>query len=127
LLIVLADTEPLIVNVPLLLIAQLKSVVAYASNTKECKNKTLLAYFGETIEKDCGICSFCISKKKSPKKNDKLPSKIIELLKSNDFNSREIQKSTKANEDDVIFALQTLMEDNRIILKSTNLYSLKKN
>ena len=108
-------------------IAQLKSVVAYASNTKECKNKTLLAYFGETIEKDCGICSFCISKKKSPKKNDKLPSKIIELLKSNDFNSREIQKSTKANEDDVIFALQTLMEDNRIILKSTNLYSLKKN
>ncbi|HPW98084.1 MAG TPA: ATP-dependent DNA helicase RecQ [Flavobacterium sp.] len=108
-------------------IAQLKSVVAYASNTKECKNKTLLAYFGETIEKDCGICSFCISKKKSPKKNDKLPSKIIELLKSNDFNSREIQKSTKANEDDVIFALQTLMEHNRIILKSTNLYSLKKN
>jgi ATP-dependent DNA helicase RecQ len=58
-------------------IAQLKSVVAYASNTKECKNKTLLAYFGETIEKDCGICSFCISKKKSPKKMTNYRQKLL--------------------------------------------------
>jgi ATP-dependent DNA helicase RecQ len=26
------------------------------------------AYFGETDTKDCGICSYCISKKKSPPK-----------------------------------------------------------
>lgn len=107
-------------------IEQLESVIDYVSNTKECKNKTLLAYFGETIKDNCGICSYCISKKEIQKNNTSLLKMILELLNKNDFNSREIQKNTKAKEEDVIFALQTLMEENKIILKPNNLYSLKK-
>jgi ATP-dependent DNA helicase RecQ len=107
-------------------VEQLKSVIDYASNTKECKNKTLLAYFGEIIKVDCGICSFCIAKKEPKKDNSTLIPTIIELLQTTDLSSREIQKNTNAKEDDVIFALQTLMEQNKIIIKTNNLYSLKK-
>ena len=106
-------------------IQQLKSVVDYASNIKECKNKTLLAYFGEIVKEDCGICSYCIAKKELKNNSNTLSEKILELLKSNDFNSREIQKNTKGKEDDVIFALQNLIEDEKIIIKSNNSYSLK--
>ena len=107
-------------------IEQLKSVIDYVSNDRECKNKTLLAYFGETIKEDCGICSYCISKKEVKKDTVVLLATILEILKNNDFSSREIQKYAKAREDDVIFALQTLMEENKIIIKPNNLYSLKK-
>ena len=107
-------------------IEQLKAVVDYSSNMSECKNKTLLDYFGEITKKDCGICSYCISKKVVKKNTSQLLDIIVELLKNNDFSSREIQKKTKAKEDDVIFALQILLEENKIIIKSNNLYSFKK-
>lgn len=107
-------------------IEQLKSVVDYASNTKECKNKTLLAYFGEIVKEDCGICSYCIAKKEVKKDSLSLSGTILELLRNHDFSSRDIQKNTKGKEDDVIFAIKNLMEDGKIVIKPNNLYSLKK-
>ena len=106
-------------------IEQLKSVIEYVSNNKECKNKKLLAYFGEIVTKDCGICSYCISKKEVKIDSFNLMEHILALLATNDFSSREIQKNTKAREDVVIMALQTLMEDNKIIIRPNNSYSLK--
>ena len=86
----------------------------------------LLDYFGEKTTTDCGICSFCIQKKK-PTKNDAtyISEKIIELLKIQDFNARDIQKLTKFSKDDVIFALQNLMEKDEVIIQPNNLYKLK--
>ena len=105
---------------------QLQSVLQYINEKSVCKNKILLKYFGETIEDDCGICSFCITKTKTKKSTLSLSAKIIELLTIQDLNSRDIQKLTKFPKDDVIFALQQLLENNRVILKPNNLYSLKK-
>lgn len=115
---------------------QLQAVLYYSKENKTCKHKVLMLYFGETIKEDCGICSFCISKNK--KNRDKsLPikaeqneestsKKILSLLKMQDFNSRDIQKLTKLSKDDVIFALQNLLENDTICINTTNLYSLKK-
>jgi ATP-dependent DNA helicase RecQ len=105
---------------------QLQSVLQYINEKSICKNKVLLKYFGETIEDDCGICSFCITKTKTKKSTSSLSDKIIELLTIQDLNSRDIQKLTKFPKDDVIFALQQLLENNTVILKPNNLYSLKK-
>ena len=105
---------------------QLQSVLQYINEKSVCKNKVLLKYFGETIEDDCGICSFCITKTKTKKNTSSLSAKIIELLTIQDLNSRDIQKLTKFPKDEVIFALQQLLENNRVILKPNNLYSLKK-
>jgi ATP-dependent DNA helicase RecQ len=41
------------------------------------------------------------------------------------LNSREIQKLTKNSEDEVIFALQNLLENNKIAVKPNNKYTLK--
>ena len=84
-----------------------------------------MRYFGETIKDDCGICSYCISKNKKKQNPESISEKIVELLKMQDFNSRDIQKLTKFPKDDVIFALQNLLENDMISIKSNNLYSLK--
>ena len=46
---------------------QFAAVVNYVSDTSQCKSRLLLAYFGETDTSDCGSCSVCIQKKKTPK------------------------------------------------------------
>lgn len=104
---------------------QLQAVLQYCKDTKTCRNKLLMQYFGETIKKDCGICSYCITKNRKNQNPESVSEKIIALLKIQDFNSRDIQKLTKFSKDDVIFALQNLLENNTISIKSNNLYSLK--
>ncbi|MFM9825042.1 ATP-dependent DNA helicase RecQ [Flavobacterium sp.] len=106
-------------------IIQFNSVLKYISESKTCKSKLILNYFGENINSDCGICSYCISKKNKPTNIALVSEKIIIVLKNADFNSREIQIQTKCTQDDVIFALKILLENNTITIKPNNKYSLK--
>jgi ATP-dependent DNA helicase RecQ len=104
---------------------QLHSVLQYIKEEKKCKNKLLLDYFGETVKENCGICSYCISKNKTKTATFTLAEEIINLLKNQELNSRDIQELTKFPKDDVIFALQNLLENDTIIIQPNNLYSLK--
>jgi len=107
-------------------ISQLKSVLHYVSDKKTCKSRLILAYFGEENSKDCGICSYCISKRKTPIDTNDISRKIIGLLTMQDLNSRELVKLSQSDSDAVIFALQTLMENDTIALKPNNQYTLQK-
>lgn len=107
-------------------IIQFDSVLDFINDTKSCKNKLVLGYFGEISEADCGICSFCISKKNTPTDTSHISEKIIELLKKEDLSSRKIQMLTQNSQDTIIFALQNLLENDTIIIKPNNQYSLKK-
>ncbi|WP_395049919.1 ATP-dependent DNA helicase RecQ [Flavobacterium sp.] len=106
-------------------VTQFESVLHYINEKKVCKSKLILDYFGEKTEKNCGICSYCISKKTKVSDTSSISEKIIGLLNIQDLNSREIQKLSKYSEDDVIFALQNLLESNKIAVKPNNKYSLK--
>jgi ATP-dependent DNA helicase RecQ len=84
-----------------------------------------LNYFGEKTNVDCGICSFCISKKKKKKEDFSLSKEIITLLQSEDLNSRDIQNKTKNNPEEVIAVLQDLLENKTILVKPNNKYTLR--
>ena len=107
-------------------IEQLQSVLHYAEDKTTCKSRLILLYFGETDTKDCGICSYCLSKKKKPANTESLSQKITALLKIQDLDSREIEKLSQSVSEAVIFALQNLMENGSIFLKPNNQYTLKK-
>ena len=101
---------------------QFQSVIDYISNEDSCKNKLLLAYFEEITEEDCGICSYCFSKKKSnPKENTEL---ILQLLQKDNLSSREIENSLQISPEATIFALQLLLEHHKIAINSYNQYYL---
>ncbi|MFV8466694.1 RecQ family ATP-dependent DNA helicase [Flavobacterium sp. LB1P62] len=104
---------------------QLKSVIYYISEKKNCKSKLILDYFGEKTNVDCGICSYCITKKNKKRDVTSLSKEIVALLQSDDLNSRDIQNNTKNSPDDVIFVLQHLLENNIILVKPNNKYTLK--
>jgi ATP-dependent DNA helicase RecQ len=106
---------------------QFNSVLSYIKNDENCKSNQILAYFGEKSSKNCGICSFCITQNKKIIEADKtLKEKIIALLSIQEMNSREIEKLTKKNTNEVILAIKDLLEKNQIQIKSNNKYRLKK-
>ena len=104
---------------------QLQSVLNYIAEKKVCKSKLILSYFGEKAAFDCGICMFCITKKKKKIDSTSLSAAIISLLELEDLTSRDIQSKTKNNPDEVIFTLQVLLENNIILVQPNNKYTLK--
>lgn len=106
--------------------AQLDSVLQYVGDKTHCKRQLILSYFGEQKSIPCEICSFCLSQKQSKKEVKSLTQQILEQLKTGDLTSREIEKNTLIEKDDVIFVLQTLLENDVVRLQSNNTYTLTK-
>lgn len=104
---------------------QVKSVLEFVKDTENCKSKLILNYFGEKSEENCGICSYCIGLKEPEVETEDLREIIFSLLKVAPLNSREIQIHTKKSTDAIIFALQNLLESDRILIKPNNKYTLK--
>ncbi|PKH68076.1 RecQ family ATP-dependent DNA helicase [Flavobacterium sp. ALD4] len=104
---------------------QLQSVLHYISEQKVCKSKLILHYFGEKTNIDCGICSYCITKKNKKTDSSSLSKEIMALLQIADLNSREIENKLNKKSDDIIFVLQQLLEKEHILIKSNNKYTLK--
>jgi ATP-dependent DNA helicase RecQ len=104
---------------------QLQAVLKYCLDKTTCKQKLIIQYFGEVLKEDCGHCSYCLNKNKKNTPVTSVSEKIIELLRTQDLSSRDIQKLTKYPTDDIIFALQNMLENNTIYIQPNNLYSLK--
>ncbi|WP_291134591.1 RecQ family ATP-dependent DNA helicase [Flavobacterium sp. UBA7663] len=101
---------------------QFQNVVYYISDEATCKNKMLLAYFDEITKEDCGICSYCTSKKKA--NPVEITKSVIQLLEKSPLTSREIENQLHISSEATIFAIQLLLENNRIKINSNNQYYL---
>ncbi|HBK82145.1 MAG TPA: RecQ family ATP-dependent DNA helicase, partial [Flavobacterium sp.] len=99
-------------------------MIAFIEDTTTCKNQLLLHYFDEVCHTNCGICSTCLSKDKS--ENNNVSKKIQELLRYQALSSREIETMLSISTQETIFAVQTLLEDDKIAIDSYNKYYLKK-
>lgn len=104
---------------------QLQSVLKYVSTKDVCKSKLILGYFGEEKKENCGICSFCITLKKQPIPEISVSKQIITALESGSLDSRSLEKITRQSSNQVIFALQELLEYNVVEVLPNNQYRLK--
>ena len=106
---------------------QIKAVIDYVNNDHECKNKILLNYFGEKTTKNCGMCSYCISNKKSSNAIDvkAITHNIILLLEEEPLNSRKIVETLPFAEQHVLDVLKLMVENNILIITATNTYKIK--
>ncbi len=103
---------------------QLQSIINYIKENQTCKNRLILAYFGEKSDADCGVCSYCISKKKVTTNTKSLSDSILTLLQTEELTSREIQEKTQTDTNAVIEVLQYLLEQEQIAIKANNKYTI---
>lgn len=105
---------------------QVEAVLTYTKNDTICKNKQLLAYFGETISTDCGKCSVCESIKKIKREVDgtDISKRILKALQTEDLSSRQLLLQLNCTEKVLLKSLTNLIEINKIKITHINTYSI---
>jgi len=104
---------------------QFQAVLNYINETKICKSKLLLNYFGEQINENCGICSFCIANQNTKKHIELAKKQIVDLLQNESLNSRQIEHKIQFSKDVILNALKYLLDNDTIYIQPNNDYSLK--
>lgn len=105
---------------------QLDAVIHYINEKKNCKSRIILSYFGETDTQDCGICSYCTTKNSSKINFETAAMELLLLISQTPRSSREIHSMINYEERDIIFALQLLLDTNKIGINTNNQYYKKK-
>lgn len=96
-------------------LAQTEAVIAYAENKTSCRSVELLAYFGETLESDCGVCDTCLAKKKDakPVSIKQIEADLLEKIKEKPQKIEDLVSASK-NQKEVLELLQFLTDTNKL-------------
>ncbi len=106
-------------------VKNIESILAYINNTKVCRSKQLLHYFGENVATNCGICDIC--KAKIPLDADIkafVSEEIVRLLKAESKSSRELIKALDFEENTILISIKELLETGKISINTRNEYEL---
>lgn len=103
-------------------VEKFEKIIEFINDNNICKNRLLLTYFNQETTTDCGICSTCMAKNKSASIH--ITDQILELLQINHHSSKEIEDKLSITREETIFALQQLLEKNKIAINSHNKYHL---
>lgn len=103
-------------------IAQFSAMIDFVFDTKTCKSVLISNYFGETNTTNCCICSTCMKNQKKDKQATY--DKIIAILVVGPLSSQELQRITNLSSEDLIFALQYLLDNTSIRLNENKKYEL---
>ena len=105
---------------------QVEAVLAYINNKNQCRSIQLLNYFGENSNENCGICTYCESKKHTNKiDKDIIKEKIVEALKNQQLNSRALAEILNFEKNVIINGLRRLIEEEKIESTINNKFKLK--
>ncbi len=103
----------------------IESMLAYIKDSKLCRSRQILNYFGETTKENCGKCDVCLQK--VPVDNNILEiieQDILQILRVRKESSRDLIKLLTYRESNIILALQRLLEEQRIRVNSINQYEI---
>ncbi len=86
-----------------------------------CRNSTLLSYFGEKFNRECGICDVCMKNKKNEAKNGDLSQMIDYVMnfaasEDNDLQTLLSTSYYRSNKEQIDEALQFLMQEGTIVV-----------
>ncbi|MEM9076500.1 MAG: ATP-dependent DNA helicase RecQ [Bacteroidota bacterium] len=94
----------------------------FIENTRICRSRFLLKYFGEDGKVDCGKCDICTQGNEGGSID--LKERILNILKVKPLSSRELVTQLDSNEHQVLHTLKHLLEEEQIELNQKNEYSL---
>ena len=99
---------------------KLNAVIAFVTDSNECKNKNLLLYFGEKKTENCGICSYCLTIKNKKSTTTDYSARIIEAINEKPYTSRQLVALLNIPENEVLKNLHFLLENNHISINFKN-------
>ncbi|MBC2840371.1 ATP-dependent DNA helicase RecQ [Robiginitalea sp. SC105] len=101
---------------------KLGQMLDYVRNEEECRQATLMRYFGEKPQAPCGQCDVCLSTAASPVAG--IREKVLAELQMGPRTSRELTMAGCRPEAQLLRCLQYLLEEGRLRLDNKNQYQL---
>ena len=98
---------------------KIDAIVAFAQNNADCKQRELLAYFGEQQKANCGSCSAASCDEKAEINLPELQKKILVLLQENPLSAHELKLSLAGEESQQLGLLLETLEATGKIKKNT--------
>ncbi|NDV57903.1 ATP-dependent DNA helicase RecQ [Bacteroides sp. 519] len=99
---------------------RIKAMADYVTSENNCRSRMLLSYFGETNDRDCGVCDVCIEKRKSGisvSDFTNLKEKILQLLKDTPLTSTQISGKLEDSQEDITRTLQYMLDEGMVVLE----------
>ncbi|TAD99124.1 MAG: RecQ family ATP-dependent DNA helicase [Bacteroidetes bacterium] len=97
---------------------KIKAVINYATHEKRCRTQMLLEYFDEITDELCGVCDHCLNEKQS-KKTWTYDQKVLDLLKDNSLEIKELEAKIKPNrKEDLWLQIQQLVSSGEVVYDS---------
>lgn len=104
-------------------IAKAASVINYVTETIKCRSRMIQRYFDEKSYVDCGVCDVCLSRNRHIQT---IPLKEIEQfikVGGAKTESEISEQFSHVNQDDLVSALRTLMDQKRIYFTKSELFA----
>lgn len=99
---------------------KIEAMITFASKDNQCKQKELLAYFGEKKEKDCLQCSaISCQKEKTSIDTSLLSQEIVEILSKGALAPHQLKLSLPQYSIDQIAAAIEQLEEKQVIKRNT--------
>ena len=100
---------------------RLQAILSYIETSSKCRNRQLLAYFGENLVKRCGKCDVCLQRNKlhlSEYEFDEITNVIKPILKKAPRTMNElINEIDHLNDQKIITVINWLIDNNKIEVK----------
>jgi len=92
---------------------KLEAMVKYAMSLTHCRTRLIQEYFGEAVYDDCGVCDYCVRRKKSISKlPPSVKEQIIQTVSGKPIGLDELWSSLSGiKEDDFINLIRELLDE----------------
>jgi ATP-dependent DNA helicase RecQ len=91
-------------------------MVEYANSTDSCRSVIIENYFGDNCAKECGVCDWCLSKRRRTKGDYSIDNQVIDLLKCRSMNVKELVAQIGGRPEDVVATIEKMVRSATIYL-----------
>ena len=91
-------------------------MVEYANSTDSCRSVIIENYFGDNCAKECGVCDWCLSKRRRTKGDYSIENQVIDLLKCRSMNVKELEAQIGGRPEDVVATIEKMVRSATIYL-----------
>lgn len=101
-------------------------MLRYIGEADECRQLSLMRYFGQKETAPCGICDVCLQKKKTGQRQDRkaIREEVLEILSRGDMELKALVYGLDKDEKEIVEQIRELLDENRIYYKTPTLLAV---
>ncbi len=107
---------------------KLEQLIGYVTSTEECRNISLLNYFGDDTGRSCGICDVCLERKRSglsEEEFERISRQVEGVLSDSALSIADLVKALPGFREEKVLKVIRWMADNQRLTHDGEFFSLK--